>query len=378
MLDKLEGWGDSIFSVMTAKANQHNALNLAQGFPDFQIDSVLKDHVLEAMNGNYNQYSRSYGSPLLIRSIESVIKEIYHADIDGEEWITVVPGATFGIYVALQALIHRGDEVIYIEPAYDSYEPSILMAGGIPVAYRSIAPTFAVDWEELQTLITPATRLIIVNNPNNPTGAALEKSDLEILGRIAEQHDLLVLSDEVYEFIRLKAGPHIPAYTIPGLKDRAVCLSSFGKTLHVTGWKVGYMVASPHLTGLLRKVNQFAVFSTNHPMQIGIARYLENKYELTGVAGRYKDKLRMIQSFLSDSRFKAMPCDGTYFLMLDYSAISDRGSYEFALDLVEQHGIATIPVSAFYSCGVDPHLLRICFAKVESTLIKAGNILCKI
>lgn len=235
-----------------------------------------------------------------------------------------------------------------------------------------------MDWDRLESLITPATRMIIFNNPNNPTGKVWSVAELERLGGIAEKHNLLVLSDEVYEFIRFTDDPHTPAYTIPALKERVITLSSFGKTLHVTGWKMGYVVAPAHYTALIRKVNQFLVFCSNHPVQIGIARYLHQRNLRSEVSGMYALKLELLRQSIEASRFDALRCDGTYFLLLDYHRITDEGSAAFADRLVREHGIATIPVSAFYSGGYEPHLLRICFAKEDNTLIKAGQLLCTI
>lgn len=378
MIDKLAPWGDSIFSIMTAAAKQYGALNLAQGFPDFPTDPALISAVHQAMVEGNNQYAPANGAPVLVEAVSRLIKEEYSYDVDGAKEITVVSGATYGIYATLQALIHPGDEVIYIEPGYDSYAPSILMAGGRPVPCPCFPPDFSMDWDRLESLVNPNTRMIIFNNPNNPTGVVWSVAELEQLGLLAEKHDLLVLSDEVYEFIRFTNEHHVPAYCISTLSDRSITLSSFGKTLHVTGWKMGYSVASPAITTLIRKVNQFLVFCSNHPVQLGIAHYLQGRDLRSEVSGMYAKKIQLLRESISGSRFKLLQCSGTYFQLLDYGVISDESSRAMAQRLVQEYGIATIPVAAFYSGGYDPKLLRICFAKEDSTLLKAGEILNKI
>lgn len=378
MTDKLAAWGESIFSVMTAAATKHGALNLAQGFPDFPVDPLLEQFVQEAMQTGYNQYARPIGNPLLCQAIQKLIAQNYNYDLDPEIQLTIVPGATYGIYITMQALVNKGDEVIFFEPGYDSYAPAITMAGGVPSPVRCEAPFFEIPWQKLEAAINPSTKMILINHPHNPTATLLSSTDLGKIAELAVKHDLLIVSDEVYEFIRFDQNSHTPAYLVSGLTDRSVTLSSFGKTLHATGWKCGYIIANEKLSRLIRKVNQFASFSTHHPTQVGIAYYLEKLNYTPDISTNYFIRLQYFIALMKDSRFNLLACQGTYFLLLDYTSVSEKSSKEFALQLIREHGIATIPLSAFYSDSYDPKLLRICFAKENNTLEKAAEILCTI
>lgn len=378
MNDKLAAWGESIFSVMTAEAIRHDALNLAQGFPDFPVTPELIGYVNEAMLQGYNQYARPIGNPGLSRAIQIMTAENYGKDLHPDRQLTIVPGATFGIYITMQALVQTGDEVIYFEPGYDSYAPAITMAGGVPVPLRCEAPFFHIPWDKLERSISSRTRVLLINHPHNPTGTLLGDSDLEQIAELAARHGFIVVSDEVYEYIRFDSAGHRPAYSFEQMADRCVVLSSFGKTLHATGWKCGYIIAPDHITALIRKVNQFASFSTHHPTQVGIARYLEKHNFRPEIAADYLQRYQYFKSLMNDARFEMLDCKGTYFLLLDYAALSDEGSKDYALRLIREHGIATIPLAAFYSDGYDPKLLRICFAKEYNTLQKAAEILCNL
>lgn len=378
MTDKLAKYGPSIFSTMTARALHYNAINLAQGFPDFPTDPRLIEAVNTAMAEGYNQYARPIGAPVLHRGIEQLVSDHYGATIEGDKVLTVYPGASFAIYIAIQAVLQAGDEVIVFEPSYECYVPAVELFGGIVRPVRLRAPGFSIDWDEVKAIFSQRTRLIIINNPHNPTASVWNKADLEALHQVVEGSDCLILSDEVYEFINYTDEGHLSLLSMEELWHRSLVISSFGKSLHVTGWRLGYCIAPPAITDAMRKINQFSVFCAHHASQVGVAHYLRHYFNPREIRELYRGKRDLVTEGLRGSRWKTLTCDGTYFIMLDYSDISDLPSMDFVEYLVSQHGLAAIPCSPFYSGGYDPKIIRICFAKKEETLQKALDILCNI
>jgi methionine aminotransferase len=361
--------GTTIFSVMSALAAKHNAVNLGQGFPDFNCDPRLQQAMVDAMAAGHNQYAPMAGVPALRQALAVKHERLYGRRYDPDTEITITAGATQAIMTAILALVHPGDEVIVLEPVYDSYVPSIALAGGAPVAVplehqRGYAP----DWERVRAAITPRTRLVILNFPHNPTGRMLNADDLRALEEIVARHDLLLLSDEVYEHIVFDGAPHRSLATAPALAERAVVISSFGKTCHTTGWKIGYALAPAALTAELRKVHQFMVFAVNTPGQHAMAAYLQDSAAYEQLPAFYQHKRDLFMNGLRSTRFRPLPCPGTYFVLADYSAISGRPEADFAQHLVTEHGVASIPVSGFYDRPFDNQVLRFCFAKRDATL----------
>ena len=378
MIDKLSKYGPSIFSTMTGLALEHGALNLAQGFPDFPTDTKLITCVDHAMKDGYNQYSRPMGAVNLHKQIETLVFNNYGREVNGDEELTVYPGASFAIYLAMQALISTGDEVIIFEPAYECYAPAIEIVGGKVISIQLESPNFDIDWHEVRKAFLSKTKIIVINNPHNPTAKVWSKEDLDALEELVLGTNCFILSDEVYEFINFTPTGHLSILSRPNLVERSIVVSSFGKSLHVTGWRMGYCIAPQKVTDMMRKINQFSVFCTNHAMQMGVATYLENHFDPQILNSDYKAKRDYVNAGLKDSNWEVLDCEGTYFMMLDYSNISDLPSIEFTRKLVFEKGIATIPCSPFYSNGYDPKIVRICFAKKEETLQKAIDILCRI
>ncbi len=375
---KLPKHGTTIFSVMSAMAREENAINMAQGFPDFNCSPKLIELVTKAMNNQHNQYAPMQGIPALREKIAEKTFELYSAQYDVDSEITITPGATLGLWAAITAVIKEGDEVIVIEPAYDSYLPAILINGGRPVFTSLKYPEYRVDWDEVRKLITFKTRMIIINTPHNPTGTVLNAADMEKLQKILEGTDIIVLSDEVYEHIIFDGLEHQSVARYPKLAERSFIISSFGKTFHTTGWKLGYCLAPANLMAQFRKIYQYMAFSTNTPMQYAIAEFLEDKEEWKQLALFYAQKRDHFATMIRGSKFKLMPCNGSYFQLLGYDKISKEGDVEFAERLTREHKIASIPVSVFSINGEDNNVLRFCFAKSEDTLEKAAEILCKI
>lgn len=376
---KLMGFGESIFSTMSRMAQQHGAINLSQGFPEFNPPQALLDAVAQAMSEGYNQYAPMPGYlPLKQMVAERCQTELGYC-LDPETEITIVPGATAGIYCAVQALVHPGDEVIIIEPAYDCYAPAIIMAGGTVKSVAMNPQTGEVPWGEVLKLVNRRTRMLMVNTPHNPTGWVLSENDWLEIERIVDAGDLIVLSDEVYEYMVYDGLKHLSAASRPGLKERSIRLSSFGKTYHATGWKMGYISASAPLMQRIREVFQFMAFSSNMPQQVGLAAYIQShpNYE-SEVACLYQQKRDLLASALGGSRFQVLPCQGSYFQLVDYSKISTKPDREFAKELVHKAGVASIPLSPFFTHTPETKLLRLCFAKQDSTLRQAAESLCKI
>jgi methionine aminotransferase len=366
---RLPGVGTTIFTVMSQLATEHGAINLGQGFPDFDGDPRLHALVGEAMAGGLNQYAPMAGTAALRRIVADKIARIHGHRYDPDQEITVTAGATQAILTAILAIVRPGDEVVVLEPAYDSYAPSIQLAGGriVPVALDH-ARAYRADWDRVAAAITPRTRLLIVNSPHNPTGTVFDATDIAALERIVQRHGIFLLSDEVYEHIVFDGQPHRSVSGSPVLAGRSMVISSFGKTFHCTGWKIGYCAAPRALSREFRKVHQFNVFAVNHPMQSAIARFLEDPAPYESLPAFYQAKRDRFLAGLARTRFRALPCPGTYFVLADYRAISDEPEVEFARRLVREHGVAAIPVSAFYQQPFDNGIVRFCFGKREATL----------
>jgi methionine aminotransferase len=375
---RLPDVGTSIFTVMSKMALEHGAINLSQGFPDFQIDEAIIDLVHKYMREGNNQYAPMPGTPALRNVIATVIKSTYRADVDPETSITITPGATEAIFSAIAAFISAGDEVIVFDPAYDSYAPSIRLNGGVPVPINLRFPDFSIDWDRVRSSITPKTRMIMINTPHNPSGTVLRASDLRELEVIAEKHDLLVISDEVYERLIFDQCHHESVLKYPGLARRSMAVFSFGKTFHATGWKVGYVVAPEYLTREIRKAHQFITFSVNTPVQLALAEYMQHAGNYTSLGNFYQRKRDFFLEQIKGSSFEPLESKGSYFQLLDYRSIAKKPDVEMAEMLTQKHKVASIPVSVFYSDKTDNLILRFCFAKKEETLERAGAILRKL
>ncbi|MBB2917996.1 pyridoxal phosphate-dependent aminotransferase [Cupriavidus alkaliphilus] len=368
---RLPGVGTTIFTVMSALAAEKNAVNLGQGFPDFDCDPSIVDAVAGAMRAGHNQYPPMAGVPRLRQAIAAKIASLYGHQYSWDTEITVTAGATQGILTAILCAVHPGDEVIVLEPCYDSYLPAIELAGATAVPVALEAPAFRVPFDKLAAAITPRTRMILVNTPHNPTGTIWRAGDMDQLAQILAGTDILLLSDEVYEHMVYDGQQHESVSRHPELARRSFVISSFGKTYHVTGWKVGYVAAPAALMAEFRKVHQFNVFTVNTPVQHGLADYMADPAPYLQLSAFYQAKRDLFRAGLAGSRFKLLPSDGTYFQCVDYSAISDLSEADFAMWLTREIGVAAIPVSAFYSQPRESGVVRFCFAKKEETLALA-------
>ncbi|MBK8568414.1 MAG: aminotransferase class I/II-fold pyridoxal phosphate-dependent enzyme [Saprospiraceae bacterium] len=375
---KLPAVGTSIFTVMSAMAAEHGAINLAQGFPDFDCSDRLKDLVEKYMRQGFNQYAPMPGVPALRKVLAEKIKSLYGLSVDPDTEITITSGATQALYTAISTFIRPDDEVILIEPAYDSYRPSVEVNGGRVITYEMSAPDYTIDWRMLERLISWKTRMIIVNTPHNPTGKILKAADWKELQHIAVNRDIIVLCDEAYEHLVFDGEQHESLLRYPQIFERGMSVFSFGKTLHTTGWKLGCIVAPPDLTKEFRKVHQFTVFAVNTPMQHAVAEYFPQPEDYLSLNGFFEKKRDLLLDAMSGSRFKPLHSEGSYFQLYDYSAISDEPDTEFTKRLILEHGVATIPVSVFYSSHKQEKVIRLCFAKKEETLVKAAAILSKL
>lgn len=370
--------GTSVFAVMTQMAQKHNSLNLSQGFPDFPVSKELISLVEKYMQQGYNQYAPMPGIQALRERIAAKTKELYAAEYSPESEITVTAGATQAIFTAITSFIRDEDEVIVFEPAYDSYLPAIRLNGGMPIVSQLKYPDYRINWENVTRLITSRTKMIIINSPHNPTGSILDAEDMAMLEKITRNTGILILSDEVYEHIVFDGHQHQSVCSFPGLAERSLVTCSFGKTFHATGWKTGYCLAPQNLMKEFRKTHQYMVFCSNTPVQYALAEFLENKDNYNYLGGFYQQKRDFFLDAIKGSRFKMIPAKGTYFQVLDYSAISEEDEMSFATRLVKEFGIAAVPNSYFYSKPQNNHTLRFCFAKTDETLEKAAEILCKI
>lgn len=375
---KLPDTGPSIFTKMSQLAARHQAINLSQGFPDFDCSPRLVSLVSQYMRAGYNQYAPMAGVIALREQISTKVVATNRVFYDPDTAITVTAGATQALFTVMAALIHPGDEVILFEPAYDSYAPSVRVFGGIPKAVPLLAPDFHVDWATVEQLVTDKTRLIIVNSPSNPTARVLADSDYRQLVRIVRDTGCYILSDEVYEHMVYDGRSHVSVAHYETLRERAFVVASFGKLYHTTGWKVGYCLAPPQLTAEFRRVHQFNVFSVNTPVQYALADFLRDDQAYAALSAFFQEKRDFLIEALETTPFRPLPCEGTYFLLADYSAISQLPEQAFSEVLTARHGVATIPISAFYHDTRNQHLIRICFAKKTKTLAQAVERLRKV
>lgn len=359
---------------MSALAKEYGAINLSQGFPDFDCDPQLHELAYRAMQEAHNQYPPMRGIDPLLQQIATKYAELYSISLDPGLEVTITAGAAEGIYSAITTLVHAGDEVIMLDPAYDLYKPATILNGGIPVIYQLKSPEFTVDWGEVRTLINERTRLIIINTPHNPIGRVLSSKDLIALEQLVQETGIYILSDEVYEHLVFDGKTHESILKYPGLYERGFAVFSFGKTYHITGWRVGYCIAPKNLTAEFRKVHQFNVFTVPTPLQYALAGYMVHKSKYLELPAFFENKRNYLQSALQGSRLRPLKSEGSYFQLYDYSELSDQTDVEFVKDLTINHGVAAIPMSVFYS-HPDPgeRLIRLCFGKTESTLKAAAE-----
>ncbi|HEY9170635.1 MAG TPA: methionine aminotransferase [Lutibacter sp.] len=375
---KLPAVKTSIFSIMSGLAVNENALNLSQGFPNFESDQKLIALVNKAMINGKNQYAPMPGILSLREAIAEKMFNLYGVSYNPETEITITAGATQAIFTAIAAIVKKEDEVIIFKPAYDCYEPTIELFGGKVISVQLNPEDFNIDWEKVKALISDKTKMIIINSPHNPSGRVLSKMDMRQLEALLKNTNILLLSDEVYEHIIFDGEQHQSAALYPALAERTFITASFGKTFHNTGWKVGYCIAPEYLMEEFRKVHQFNVFSVNHPTQVALAEYLKNPNHYLELSSFYQQKRDLFLSLLKDSRFNFKPSTGTYFQLLNFSKITDESDVDFAIRLTKEQKIASIPISVFNEAGLDTKVLRFCFAKTDETLKKATEILCNI
>lgn len=375
---KLPHTGTTIFTVMSKMASDHQAINLSQGFPDFKVSSELVSLVHRYMQMGMNQYAPMEGDPELRKQIGLNINRLYHCEVDPGAQITITAGATEALFAAISATVNPGDEVIIFEPAYDSYVPAVQLNQGVPVPIPLELPDFGINWDLVKRKIGPKTKLIIINSPHNPTGAVISANDLRQLADLVRDTDILILSDEVYEHIIFDEESHQSILLHQELMERSMVVYSFGKVFHATGWKVGYCIAPDWLTIEIRKVHQFLTFSVNTPTQFALAQYLNDHNNYAELAEFYQKKRDLFLDLMKGSRFVPLKSSGTYFQLFSYKDISDQPDIEMAEQLTTQSGVASIPISVFYSNGRDDHILRFCFAKSDDTLKSAAEILCKV
>ena len=370
---KLPSVGTTIFTVMSKLAADVGAINLSQGFPDFDCDPELVEAIARHMREGRNQYAPMQGVPVLREAIAAKFAELYDAVYDPETEVTVTSGGTEAIFDSVAAVVQPGDEVIVFEPCYDSYVPAIELNGGRAIVIPLRYPEYAVPWDEVRSAVTPRTRMLMFNSPHNPTATTLSRADLAELVRLVQDTDILIMSDEVYEHIIFDGQRHESMARYEPLRQRSFIVGSFGKTYHATGWKIGYTVAPAALTAEFRKVHQFVTFSTNTPMQYALAEFVAARRGYPELAAFYQRKRDLFLSLIAGSRFRPLPSRGTYFQLLDYSAITDEGDMDFALRLTKEHGVASIPTSAFLYTQAPPKALRFCFAKKDDTLERAAE-----
>jgi methionine aminotransferase len=375
---KLPDVGTTIFTTMSALAAEHGAINLSQGFPDFDTPPALIDHVARHMRDGRNQYAPMQGVGPLRERIAEKVAALYGNPVDPETEITITSGATEALYAAITAVVRPGDDVLVIEPAFDSYVPAIRLNGGNPVYLSMKYPDYRIDWDEVNDAVGDRTRLMIINSPHNPTGTVLSPSDIGALKQIVADRNLFIVSDEVYEHILFDGRAHESLLKDPLLYAKSFVISSFGKTYHATGWKIGYCVAPPAITREFQRIHQFLTFASNTPVQWAYADIMADSSHYQRLSSFYQEKRDRFLSLLATSRFKPLPCRGTYFQMMDYSAVSDLEDLAFAREMTIRHKVAAIPPSVFYHDGEDNRVLRFCFAKRDETLEQAAEVLCRI
>lgn len=375
-MSKLPQVGTSIFSIMSKMATEYKAINLSQGFPNFAIDQRLSDIVARLAKENVHQYLPMTGFPPLLHKIAALVWKSYQRIIQPETEILVTAGATQAIFTSITALIHSDEEVILLDPSYDSYEAPILLCKAKPIRVP-LNDDYTPNWERIEEAFSPRTKMIIVNNPHNPTGKIWTETDFVALESLLKKYPkVIVLSDEVYEYITFEK-PHISAHSREKLQNRALVISSFGKSFHITGWKMGYLVAPEYLMSEIKKVHQFMVFSVNSICQVAISEYLD-EVDVIKLGSFYQEKRNYFRRLLQNSRFELMPCEGTYFQVASYAAISKEPDIDFCKRLIVEDGVAAIPISTFYADGKDQKLIRFCFAKDNSTLEEAAKRLCRV
>lgn len=369
---KLPGISETIFTTMSKMALEYNAVNMGQGFPDFEMDPHLIALTNKAMQQGHNQYTHQSGLPALRTAIAEKIEFLYGTHIDPYTQVCITPGATYGIYTALTTVLRPGDEVIIFEPAYDSYIPNILINGAIPIPVALGKPDFRIDWEKVNQSITRKTKALILNSPHNPSGAILNKEDIEQLKQIVNRHNIFIVSDEVYEHLIFDGREHESMLKYPELLERSFVLFSFGKVYHCTGWKMGYAVAPPPLMNEFNRVHQYNAFSCNTPVQYALAEYLQNKEAYLSLGEMFSKKRDLLFDALYSSGWKAVPSFGSFFQLYDYGGLSNLDEISFAIELTKRAGVAAIPVAPFYADQKNQQLLRFCFAKKDETILEAG------
>jgi methionine transaminase len=370
---KLPATGTTIFTVMSALAQKHDAVNLGQGFPDYAIDPALIDLVDAAMRAGHNQYPLMPGVMRLREAIATKVARLYGRAYDPEREVTVTTGATQAIFTSIQALAHPGDEVIVFEPAYDSYVPAVRLAGATPVTLPLTFPGYAIDWPALTMAITPRTRMIVLNSPNNPGASILSADDIARLAALTRGTGIVLISDEVYEHMVYDGARHLSMARDSELAARSVVIASFGKTFHATGWKVGYALAPREISDEIRRVHQFTVFTVNSAVQHALAEFLREPERYETLPAFFTAKRDLLRTALAATPLELLPCRGSYFQLARYGRVSDESAQEFAQRLVREFGVATIPLSAFYQDGTDHRVIRLCFAKREQTLLAAAD-----
>ncbi|MFH8134575.1 methionine aminotransferase [Pantoea osteomyelitidis] len=375
---KLPDVGTTIFSVIGQLSAQHHAINLSQGAPNFPCDPALVEAVSGAMRDGHNQYAPMTGLSALKVALAEKVQALYGQSYDPVSEVLITGSASQGIYMAISGLVHPGDEVIFFEPAFDSYAPVVRLQGATPIGLKLQVPDFAINWDELRAAITPRTRMIIINTPHNPSAQVLSPEDLNQLAALTRNTDIVVLSDEVYEHILFDGRAHCGMATHPELAQRSVIVSSFGKTFHVTGWRVGYCLAPAELMAEVVKIHQFMMFSADTPMQVGFAHYLQNAQHYLSLSAFYQQKRDTLLALMQDSPFKLLPSAGSFFMLASYGHFSDEADSEMVKRLITDYGVATIPLSAFYMDGTDNKLIRLSFARDDATLQAGAQALCQV
>ena len=375
---KLPDVKTTIFTEMSLLAQQENAVNLSQGFPDYQADENLLKYLGDFAKEGHNQYAPLFGIKELREEISRKFSSQYQVEYHPDSEINVTAGATQGIFTVISAFVEKDDEVIIFEPAYDCYEPAIILNGGIVKNVKMLYPDYEINWTEVKNLVSEKTKMIIINNPNNPSGKILKQNDIDELIKIVKDTNIIILSDEVYENITFDGKSHLTLAKYPELKERTFVVGSFGKLLHITGWKIGYILAPSELMNEFRKVHQYNVFCVNTPAQYAIAKYLQNIQDFSKTSTFFEEKRNYLRNALSETPFELLDCEGTYFLSAHFGSISDMEDKDFCYWLTKEHKVATIPFSAFYKDKTDEKVIRFCFAKKQETLDKAIEQLIKL
>ena len=373
---KLPHIGTTIFTTMSKMAADFGAINLSQGFPNFPVDDALLKELHATVDSNSHQYVPMQGHPFLVEQLANLTEDIYGRKVNASTEILVTAGATQAIYTTIQALVHSGDEVVILDPSYDCYAPAVIVAGGTPI-HVNLSDDFLPDWDRIAANFSSKTRLLIINNPHNPSGRIFQSSDIEALENLLALYpNVLLISDEVYEYITFEQ-PHISINTREKLIDKTIVVSSFGKTFHVTGWKIGYLIAPSYILNVIKKIHQYLVFCVNSVAQITLANYLKQK-DVRLLGNYYQEKRDYFRNLLSDSKFELLPSEGSYFQTVSYASISNLNDVVFCENLIKEVGVAAIPLSVFYKDKTDRKVIRLCFAKDNLTLEKAAEKLCKI